>query len=398
MFIQIHTLTSYHATLLNRDEAGLAKRIPFGNTTRLRISSQCLKRHWTENLRDTLDLPRGFRTRYFFSRQVLPRLLEEGVPADLAKTLVRELINLLFVRKEEKKELLGRKEEKKEKKPDDPLKTPQAVLFGKPEADFLVQLIKKCADQSEPEKALELLKGELKQTQKNFKTMLRQAGFGDLYAGIEGALFGRFVTSDILSRSDASVHVAHAFTVHPLDTEIDYFTVVDDLLRDEETGAAHADDMELGAGIYYGYVVVDIPLLISNLTGSDPGDWKNQESSDARTLINGLVRTISTVSPGAKLGSTAPYAYSDFVLLEAGPQQPRSLANAFLHALPADGDMTRAAIDALCRHITAMDSMYGKTADARLVSSTKTLDSTIAKVMNLNEAISTVLDSVFKEK
>lgn len=388
MFIQIHTLTSYHATLLNRDEAGLAKRIPFGNTTRLRISSQCLKRHWTENLRDTLDLPRGFRTRYFFSRQVLPRLLEEGVPDDLAKTLVRELINFLFVRKEGKKE----------KETDDSLMTPQAVLFGKPEADFLVQLIKKCADQSEPKKALELLKGELKQTQKNFNAMLRQAGFSDLYAGIEGALFGRFVTSDILSRSDASVHVAHAFTVHPLDTEIDYFTVVDDLLRDEETGAAHAGDMELGAGVYYGYVVVDIPLLISNLTGSDPEDWKNQESSDARTLINGLVRAISTVSPGAKLGSTAPYAYSDFVLLEAGPQQPRSLANAFLHALPVDGDITRAAIDALCRHITAMDSMYGKTADERLVSSTKTFDSTIAKVMNLDKAISTVLDSVFKEK
>ena len=31
MFLQIHTLTSYAAALLNRDDAGLAKRIPFGN-------------------------------------------------------------------------------------------------------------------------------------------------------------------------------------------------------------------------------------------------------------------------------------------------------------------------------------------------------------------------------
>ena len=30
MFLQIHYVTSYHASLLNRDDAGLAKRIDFG--------------------------------------------------------------------------------------------------------------------------------------------------------------------------------------------------------------------------------------------------------------------------------------------------------------------------------------------------------------------------------
>ena len=45
-FLQIHTLTSYPASLLNRDDAGFAKRMPFGDATRTRISSQCLKRHW----------------------------------------------------------------------------------------------------------------------------------------------------------------------------------------------------------------------------------------------------------------------------------------------------------------------------------------------------------------
>ncbi|HSR53198.1 MAG TPA: type I-E CRISPR-associated protein Cas7/Cse4/CasC, partial [Acidobacteriota bacterium] len=45
-FIQIHTLTSYPASLLNRDDVGFAKRIPFGGAERTRISSQCLKRHW----------------------------------------------------------------------------------------------------------------------------------------------------------------------------------------------------------------------------------------------------------------------------------------------------------------------------------------------------------------
>ena len=45
-FIQIHTLHNYPGALLNRDDAGLAKRLPYGDAVRTRISSQCLKRHW----------------------------------------------------------------------------------------------------------------------------------------------------------------------------------------------------------------------------------------------------------------------------------------------------------------------------------------------------------------
>jgi CRISPR system Cascade subunit CasC len=45
-FIQIHFLTSYPASLINRDDVGFAKRIPFGPAVRTRISSQCLKHHW----------------------------------------------------------------------------------------------------------------------------------------------------------------------------------------------------------------------------------------------------------------------------------------------------------------------------------------------------------------
>ena len=36
-FLQIHTLHSYPATLLNRDDSGLAKRMPFGGAVRTRI-------------------------------------------------------------------------------------------------------------------------------------------------------------------------------------------------------------------------------------------------------------------------------------------------------------------------------------------------------------------------
>jgi CRISPR system Cascade subunit CasC len=46
-------------------------------------------------------------------------------------------------------------------------------------------------------------------------------------------LFGRMVTGDILARTDAAIHVAHAMTVHGQMAESDYFTAIDDLIRDE---------------------------------------------------------------------------------------------------------------------------------------------------------------------
>jgi CRISPR system Cascade subunit CasC len=256
-----------------------------------------------------------------------------------------------------------------------------------------VGLLKDCAGKgADAEKELE---ARLKGDKANFKAMLNAAGHGNLYAGLEGALFGRFVTSDILARADAAVHVAHAFTVHKLDTEVDYFTVVDDLNRDEETGAAHAGDMELGAGLFYGYVTVDIPLLVSNLTGCDAKDWVKQDSGDAREVLRGLIRAIATVSPGAKLGATAPYALSEFVLLEAGKQQPRALANAYLQALPLRGDPMQSAVDALGKHLQAVDGMYGPTSDSRSASTTRSFDPALGPCRPLDASIDAILNAIF---
>jgi CRISPR system Cascade subunit CasC len=386
MFLQIHTLTSYHASLLNRDDAGLAKRIPFGNAPRLRVSSQCLKRHWREALSRQLELPGGIRSRQFFAREVFPRVKEAGVAEDLAHKLTRRLIDKLID---------GGIEE------GDSLALKQPVLFGAPEADFLVALLKECAAAGDEKAAVEVLDTKLKTDKKNFKAMLRQAGHGDLFAGVEGALFGRFVTSDILARSDAAVHVSHAFTVHALETEVDYFTVVDDLNFDDETGAAHAGDMELGAGLFYGYVAVDIPLLVSNFTGCDAVRWAEQDTADVRAVLRELIRAIATVSPGAKLGSTAPHAYSEFILLEAGKQQPRSLANAYLKAVNSRGenkDAMQQAVSALESHLESLERIHGSTSDTRAVATNRDFRADLAEKGTLDMAVQHVFGAVFGEK
>jgi len=349
MFLQIHTLVSYPASLLNRDDAGLAKRIPFGNANRLRVSSQCQKRHWRETLAERLPhLPDGLRTRSFFTREVLARLVEQGVDSERAQALVKTLADAV---------IKGGVEKNGEMK--------QPVLFGRREADYFVDLLRQLnQDAADTESAVKALSGRLKSVEerKNLTAMSKSA------AGLTAALFGRFVTSDLLARVDAPVHVAHAFTVHGANSEMDYFTVVDDLNRDDETGAAHADQAELGAGVYYGYVAVDVPLLVSNLTGADARHWQTQDAATPRQVLSELAHAIASQTPGAKLGSTAPYSRAETVLLEVGGQQPRTLANAFLEAVPAKGQLVQEATHRMGNYLQRVDGMYGATADVRALS------------------------------
>ena len=82
-FLQIHTLHSYPAALLNRDDSGLAKRMPFGGSTRTRVSSQCLKRHWrvvddefsVANIDGALG---AVRSREIVTRRVMRPLRDSG--------------------------------------------------------------------------------------------------------------------------------------------------------------------------------------------------------------------------------------------------------------------------------------------------------------------------------
>ena len=76
------------------------------------------------------------------------------------------------------------------------------------------------------------------------------------------ALFGRMVADDKAMNVDASCQVAHSISTHPLDTEVDYFTAVDDLKEtDDDAGAAMIDQVELNGSCHYRYLNIDIASL-----------------------------------------------------------------------------------------------------------------------------------------
>ena len=382
-FLQIHTLHSYPAALLNRDDSGLAKRMPFGDATRTRVSSQCLKRHWRMaddefSVRNIDATRHAIRSREIVTRSVMQPLRDtNGVAQDV----------LDAVEKAFQEGVYGKRGSDRG--------TRQPLLLGLPEVEYLQ---KQAADICEAHAndaaaaaaAVELLFTSKRSNEQrdNFKAFRESA---TLPGGLVGALFGRMVTSDRGANIDAAVHVAHAFTVHAEESESDYFSVVDDLQGDDEDpGAAHIGDMELTAGLFYGYVVVDVPGLVSNLTGSDSADWQSADRELAATVVKHLVHLIATVSPGAKLGSTAPYAYADLMLIEAGSRQPRSLANAYRCPVKAQTD---AAVGALGGHLSKLDDAYCA-GESRRVMSLDPCDIPGAERLDLGSLASWAADAV----
>lgn len=338
-FIQIHTLASYPAVLLNRDDAGLAKRLPYGGSSRIRVSSQCLKRHW-RTVKDEWALaeigaPMAVRSREVVERKIIPHIIH--ATEDVQKAIYEVLVKKLFG--ENSLEVKNR----------------QALLLGQPEIGYLTRLAQQAAAAGGVKQAEAVIEAALAKGagKKNLAAMREVVG--NLAAGLESALFGRMVTSDPEANTDAAIHVAHAFTVHKEESESDYFTVVDDLRQADpsEAGTAGIFETELTSGLFYGYVVIDVPVLVANL-----GDDREL----AAKVVEHLLHLIATVSPGAKKGSTAPYAYAELMLVEAGKRQPRSLAGAFRNAVDlTSNDLLRSATTRLAEQLRQFDGAYGQT-------------------------------------
>ncbi len=341
-FLQIHTLSPYTSVLLNRDDTGLAKRLPYGGVLRTRISSQCLKRAWRladdpHSLNRIDGSQPAFRSRELVTHKVI---------APLRNRFSEDVIDV--IEPEFQQAIYGKKGTTK--------KGRQTLLFGQPELDWLAKEAMVLAEQANgnPELASTLTTEWKEKFKANINTMRNTV---KLPGGLTSALFGRMVTSDTDANITASIHVAHAFTVHAEEAENDYFTAMDDLSLDEP-GADTIQETELTSGLFYGYVVVDIPGLVKNL---------GRDVDLAGKVLFNLIHLVTEVTPGAKLGSTAPYGRASLLLLEAGDRQPRSLAEAFRR--PCEPE-TSAAIGSLSRYLEQLDKAYD-TGEERYVMTTE---------------------------
>lgn len=311
-FIQLHLLTNYGPSNLNRDDLGRPKTVVVGGAQRLRVSSQSLKRAWrtSEIFEGALAGHIGKRTKEM-GKKIYDDLVKKGVSEKNAKDWAASIAGVFGKCKKDSYEI------------------EQLAHFSPEEIAGINALVEK------------LSKGKSGPTEEDLKLLRKNHTAADI------SMFGRMLADNPWANSEAAVQVAHAFTVHKTAIEDDYFSAVDDLNTGEEhSGSAHIGEAEFGAGLFYLYICIDRNLLAENLGG-------NKEL--AEKAIKALIETSATISPTGKQNSFASRAYASYILAEKSDKQPRSLAVAFLK--PVSGE------DALLNAVNAFKKMrenFGK--------------------------------------
>lgn len=345
-FLQLHILTAYPPSNLNRDDLGRPKTAVVGGAKRLRISSQSLKRAWrmSEVFESAVGQARGVRT-----KEMGVRIAADLQAAGVTEKKAREWARSIAAR-------FGKlKEEKKDTATEEALQIEQLAHFSPEEQQAVADLVAALAERdSAPEE------GELDLLRKQIKA-------ADI------ALFGRMLASAPSYNMEASAQVAHAITVNKAAVEDDFFSAVDDLNQGiDDVGAGHLGETEFGSGLFYLYVCIDRALLLENLQG-DEDLW-------GRTL-SAMVECATTIAPTGKQNSFASRARAHFCLLELGDQQPRGLSGAYLEPVWRQ-DMLADAVDRLMHPETGlvprMDRAYGECADRRCVMNLLTGEGTLA--------------------
>ena len=325
-FLQLHILTSYPPSNLNRDDLGRPKTAVMGGAMRLRVSSQSLKRAWrTSELFETaLAGHVGTRSKEK-GRKIFEALIAKGVPEAKAREYAR-IIARVF----------GKLKRDKDDGSAEGLEIEQLAHFSPEEEAAIDALIGKLAETGQPP------------TEED-KSLLRKRN-----RAADIALFGRMLAEKPAFNVEAAAQVAHAVSVHRVQVEDDFFTAVDDLNEgQEDVGAGHMGETEFGAGVYYLYVCVNRELLLENLDG---------DAELASRTLTALLESAVKVAPTGKQNSFASRAYASYVLAEKGDQQPRSLSVAFLK--PVDGqDVLATAIRRLEDKRGKMEQVYGTCAD-----------------------------------
>jgi len=327
MFIELHLLQNFAPSNLNRDDTNNPKDCVFGGVRRARISSQCVKRAIRLHpvFEKTTGVSAAERTR-FLARAVADKLVEAGKTDEEARKAASNVVG----------EILGGIDPKKE--------TRSKVLFftSAEEKDYLTRLVFENWDQAHSGNLSEKpLADSIKEFKKKFSERTSAPGI---------ALFGRMLAEDPVLNMDASCQVAHAISTHRVNMEFDFFTAVDDLQTQEETGAGMMGIVGYNAATFYRYTRLDFDQLLTNL---------GKDLSLARKTVEGFLRASVFAIPTGKQNSFAaqnPPSFLMAVIRDDG--MAWSLANAFEKPVYPKGDRSL-----LETSVEALDGYWGSLVD-----------------------------------
>jgi CRISPR system Cascade subunit CasC len=296
MYIEIHILQNFAPSNLNRDDTGNPKDSEFGGVRRARISSQCIKRAIRQHPAFTkaTTVENAVRTRWM-TRLLIEPLVKVGKSEEQAQA-VAEVLAVQYSKM-------------------DKGHTSVLLYLSNSEIETSVQnllakwdeIIASLKDGKSP--IIEAMAKEM------FKALKNRTSAPDI------ALFGRMLAEKPELNIDAACQIAHALSTHRVNMEMDFYTAVDDLSTDEETGAGMMGVIGFNSACFYRYARIDWEQLVKNLGG---------DKALAKKTVEGFLRAAAKAVPTGKQNGFAAQNPPDFLLGVARTDgYSWSLANAF---------------------------------------------------------------------
>lgn len=324
--IDIHVLQTVPPSNLNRDDTGSPKTAVYGGVRRARVSSQAWKRAARLMFQDLVDPSEvGVRTRKIVELLAKEIVAQAPQLEDRAMELSIAAIKAVGI------EVKAPKKEAVEE-------AGYLVFLSRRQVTNLAAAAIKAADSEEVDKALKAA---------DVRSLV------DRDNAIAISLFGRMVADQADLNVDAAAQVAHAISVHAVETEFDYFTAVDDENPEGVTGAGMIGTVEFNSSTLYRYATLDVNRLEDNL-----GD-----SVATRRAVELFVSSFVRSMPSGKQNTFANRTLPEAVVVQVRDSQPINLVSAFetpIRESAGEGRVKKAA-DALRHEAKEMERAYGET-------------------------------------
>ncbi|GII05486.1 type I-E CRISPR-associated protein Cas7/Cse4/CasC [Planobispora takensis] len=358
MIIELHLLQSFPVSNLNRDDTGQPKTATFGGVTRGRVSSQSIKRaaRLLFNEYGLKHEETGVRTKRLLDNASEILINEHGRSPEATTTVVTAGLEalgfgvdtntrltqyLLFVGRQAS-ELLADFCHREW----DRLETAAAA---KAAAAARGRGKRKTTD-SEEENAEEVKStGKAKKIKPSKQDLAEARRILDASKVADVALFGRMIADNKDFNIDAACQVAHALSTHAVVNEFDYYTAVDDLKPQDESGADMIGTVDFNSACYYRYANLDLDQLTRNL-----GNDTDLVARTARTWLYAFIHAV----PSGKQNSMAALTLPDTLISVVRQRGAWNLANAFLN--PVSGtDLLGLSTQRLLEHLGRIRRFYG---------------------------------------
>lgn len=327
-FIDIHILQTLPPSNINRDDTGSPKSAVYGGVPRARVSSQAWKRAARTEFRDLLDpITLGVRTKRIVEL-VAAAITDHDAEVEDPEALAGEVIKAIGIKIEKPKR--GKKTDAAES--EEFAQSAYLVFFSAAQIRRLAQI---AVTAHRAGTAID-------------KVAAKAAAQTD--NSVDVALFGRMIADAADLNVEAAAQVAHAISVHAVDTEFDYYTAVDDRAPEDNSGAGMIGTIEFNSSTLYRYATVDIAQLHDNL-GDDEATVAAVEA-----FLTAFVKSV----PSGKQNTFAHRTLPDAVVVAVRTDQPVNLVTAFENPINAAGSArAAAAAKQLVTRYQSIERSYG---------------------------------------